>query len=236
MRGWMLLPFAVTLLATRPADPCPELSVVPATANAFGELMLGATNVNAALGSGNLTATFSRCGELTSLKWPGPSFYDQLAYLSDNAPDARLRPHFGALDDMGVFGGIAYRTARRRGFTWLRDDEWTHNQHYSAETSDVLVTEMANAALGLKVTAWTFILPDRDVLVNHYVVERERRPAVRSARLVFYANFSPTLTRAAFAPVTDWALDFENDFAVVYDRREGALLHFLPASARAFPH
>src|SRR5437763_456607 len=99
MRRRLLLSFVV-LLAARTADPCPELSVAPAAANPFGELMLGATNVNAALGSGNLTATLSRCGELTGLKWPGPSFYDQLAYLSGNAPDARLQPHFGALDDM----------------------------------------------------------------------------------------------------------------------------------------
>src|SRR5262245_10659566 len=103
MRGRMVLSFVVALLATRPADACPELAVAPATANPFGELMLGATNVNAALGSGNLTATLSRCGELTGLKWPGPSFYDQVAYLSGNAPDARLQPHFGALDDMGAF-------------------------------------------------------------------------------------------------------------------------------------
>ena len=235
MRRRLLLSF-VLLLAARTADPCPELSVAPAAANPFGELMLGATNVNAALGSGNLTATLSRCGELTGLKWPGPSFYDQLAYLSGNAPDARLQPHFGALDDMGAFPGIAYRTAKGRGFTWLRDDAWTHSQHYSAETSDVLVTEMTNPTLGLKVTATNFVLPDRDVLVNSYVVEREGGSPMQSARFIFYANFSPTLTRAAFAPVSDWALDFENDFAVVYDRHEGALLHFLPASAAAFPH
>src|SRR5215831_6306145 len=182
MRRRLLLWFVVTLLAPPLARPCPELSVVPATANTFGELMLGATNVNAALGSGSLTATFSRCGELTGLKWPGPSFYDQLAYLSGNAPDARLQPHFGALDDMGAFGGIAYRTAGKRGFTWLRDDAWTHGQHYGAETSDVLVTEMTNATLGLRVTATNFILPDRDVLVNSYAVERERGSPVQSAR------------------------------------------------------
>jgi len=223
-------------LLVLPAEACPELPVAADAPNAFGEGMLGATNVNAALGSGRLTATLSRCGELTSLKWPGPSFYDQLAYLSDNAPDARLRPHFGALDDMGAFGGIAYRTATGRGFTWLRDDGWTHVQHYSSETSDVVVTETANAALGLRVTATTFILPDRDVLVNHYVVERDRGSRVRTARLIYYTNFSPTLRRFGLVPLADWALDFENDFAVVYDRRIGGLLHFVPASAKDFPH
>jgi hypothetical protein len=224
-----------TLLSAAPALACPELSVAPAVPNAFGELQLGATNVNAALGSGKLTATVSRCGELTSLKWPGPSYYDQLAYLSSNAPDARLRPHFGALDDMGAFAGIAYRTARGRGFTWLRDDDWTRVQHYSADTSDVLVTEATNAALRLHVVAYTFILPDRNVLVNHYVVTRERRSPVRHATLVYYTNFSPTLRRLPIIPLGDTALDFRNDFAVLYDRETRALLHFLPMSSATTP-
>ncbi len=224
-----------TLLVAAPVIACPELPLAPDVPNAYGELQLGATNVNAALGSGRLTATVSRCGELTSLKWPGPSFYDQLAYLSSNAPDARQRPHFGALDDMGAFAGVAYRTARGRGFTWLRDDDWTRVQHYTAETSDVLVTEATNAALGLRVAAYAFVLPDRNVLVSHYVVTRERRSPVRHATLVYYTNFSPTLRRLAFIPLADTALDFRNDFAVLYDRSTRSLLHFLPASADTTP-
>ena len=97
---------------------CPQLPVAHDAPNPF-ELQLGATNVNAALGSGKLTAAFSRCGELTVFKWPGPSYYGQLDYLASNAPNARTLPHFGALDSQGAFPGIAYRTARGRGFTWL---------------------------------------------------------------------------------------------------------------------
>ena len=67
-----LATLAATLVATSPVAACPELAVPPATDNTFGELILGATNVNAAVGSGALTATLSRCDELTSLKWPGP--------------------------------------------------------------------------------------------------------------------------------------------------------------------
>src|SRR5262249_51882881 len=89
-------------LASSPARACPELPVSPDAPNAV-ELELGATNVNAALGNGRLTAAFSKCGELTVLKWPGPSYYNQLDYLTSNAPDARLQPHLGALDDQGAF-------------------------------------------------------------------------------------------------------------------------------------
>src|SRR5262249_15369941 len=143
---------------------------------------------------------------------------------------------WGGVGGLGAIGGSVVRAGREGGFALAGGGGLAPGQPLSAQTSDVLVTEMTNATLGLKVTATNFILPDRDVLVNSYVVERERGSPVQSARFVFYANFSPTLTRTAFSPVNDWALDFENDFAVVYDRREGALLHFLPVSAAAFPH
>jgi hypothetical protein len=226
----LITALVVALLTVRAAWSCPELSVLPDAPNAYGEEQLGATNVNAALGSGGLTAAVSRCGELTSLRWPSPSFYDQLAYLTSNAPDARTQPHFGALDDMGAFAGIAYVTARGRGVSWLRDDSWTHAQHYASDGSDVLVTETSNATLRLRVTAWTFILPDRDVLVNQYVVERQHGSPVRAAELVYYTNFSPTMRRIPGIPLADTALDFGNDFAVLYDQTNRALLHFIPST------
>jgi hypothetical protein len=221
-------------LAAR-ALACPELPILPDGPNAF-DLQYGATNTNAALGSGGLTAAYSRCGELTVLKWPGPSYYNQLEYLSSNAPDARILPHFGAREDHGAFPGIFYRTATGSGLTWLRDDDWVHTQRYSADTSDVLLDEAVNASLGLTVTGSMFVLPDRNVLVSHYVVTRSPASPVGRATMIFYSNFNPSLARLPFFPVADWGLDFQNDFAVAYDRRERALLHFLPASAQAYPH
>src|SRR5262249_46100125 len=227
---------AVLLLACATlAGACPELPVPPDAPNAF-DLQFGATNVNAALGSGRLTAAFSRCGELTVLKWPGPSYHNQLDYLSSNAPDARTLPHFGALDTQGAFAGIAYRLRNgRRGFTWLRDDGWHHAQRYSADTSDVLVDEAVHAELGLHVTAWHFVLPDRNVLVDHYEVRRERGSRVRNATLISYSNLAPSLARLPYFNVADWALDFQNDFAAAYDSRERAVVHFLPGPAQGPP-
>lgn len=210
--------------------------MLPDAPNAV-ELQLGATNVNAALGNGQLTAAFSKCGELTVLRWPGPGGYNQLDYLTSNAPDARLQPHLGALDDQGAFAGLAYDTpGGGHGFTWLRDDTWTHRQRYSTDTSDVLVDDADDAALGLHVTSRHFVLPDRNVLVSHYEVVRHRGSPVRRATLVFYTNFAPSLARLPYFPVADWALDFENDFVLVYDHRTHALLHFLPTSAQSYPH
>ena len=65
---------------------------------------------------------------------------------------------------------------------------------------------------------------------------RVRRSPVRRATIVFYTNFAPSLAQLPNFNVADWGLDFQNDFAVVYDDREHALLHFLPASARTYPH
>src|SRR5581483_5954053 len=236
-RAMPIVRLAVALAALHAAvtAACPELPILPDGPNVF-DLQYGATNVNAALGSGALSAAVSKCGELTVLKWPGPSYYNQINYLSSNAPDARIRPHLGALDDQGAFPGIAYRTPAGPGFTWLRDDAWVHTQRYSTDTSDVLVDEAVNAALGLRVTGRLFILPDRNVLVSDYEIARTPGSPVRRATMIFYTNFAPSLARMDFFPIADWGLDFQNDYAVAYDGHERALLHFLPGSKVSFPH
>jgi len=50
--------------------------------------------------------------------------------------------------------------------------------------------------------------------------------------MIYYANFAPTDSRLPYFPVADWAMDFRNDFAVLFDRRERALLHFAPKGGR----
>src|SRR5207245_438790 len=51
------------------------------------EHIFGATNVNAALGDGHLTAGVARTGELTVLRWPGPGGPDHLRYVTVAEPD-----------------------------------------------------------------------------------------------------------------------------------------------------
>jgi hypothetical protein len=238
VRPWRRLAVVAALVFTsiRPSLACPPLPVAPDEVEPI-ERLFGATNVNAALGDGGLTAGFSRCGELTVLKWPGPSYHDQLDYLSSNAEDARRDPLLGALPSAGAFAGISYR---RHGphwsHTWLRDDGWTHAQRYTRDDAAVLEDVARNEALGLVVTARAFVLPGRDVLVQDYVVERRPGSPVREARLVHYANLAPTLARLPLFPVADWALDFQNDYAVLWDGDARALLGYVPASAAGFPH
>src|SRR5262245_13894798 len=201
MRAFHLLGLTL-LLGAAAAGACPELPVAPDGPNPY-DLQYGATNANAALGSGALTAAYSRCGELTVLKWPGPSYYNQLNYLSSNSPDARTLPHLGALDDQGAFPGLFYRTKGATGFTWLRDDAWVHTQRYSSNTSDVLVDEAVNSALKLRVTGHLFILPDHNVLVSQYEVQRLRGSPVRHATMIFYTNLAPSLAQLPLFPIAD---------------------------------
>jgi len=224
----------LAVFAASPARACPPvLERLPARVNPI-EAGLGATNANAAVGDGALTATVSHCGELTSVKWPSPSFYDQLQYVSQNAEDARLQPHLGALEGMGAFAGIAWETAAGPGFSWLRDPAWEVDQRYTRSTSGVVRTAFRHSGLRLRVVQYTFVLPGRDVLVNHFEVERESGSPVQSARVLFYANFAPSKKRLPFFPVGDTGLDYRNDFALLYDAREEAFLHYLPAGVEEF--
>ncbi len=232
-RGTAVAALVALALAASPARACPPRDLPGLVPNGI-ELGLGTTDVNAAVGDGGLTAALSRCGTVVGLKWPGPSVFDQLTYLADNAPDARSRPHVGALPEMGVFPGLAWEAEGEAGFTWLRDPPWTHRQSYTASTSDVVRTVSTDAELGLRVTAFAFVLPGRDVLVLRYRIEREPDSRVRRARLVLYENLGPTLTRLPDFPVADTGLDHQNDFAVLYDPAEDAVLHFLPGPERDF--
>ncbi len=209
------------------AGACPEVPFVPEEQHGF-ESQFGATNVNAALGNGGLTVTLSRCGEITALKWPGPSYYDHLNYLAENVPEARTLPRLGALPEAGAFPGLLYRLAGQRTWqlTWLRDDAWQRTQAYSTEQAPVAVTAFARPDLGLSVTAWQFVLPDRDVLVNHYQVQRADGSPVRAVKFVFYTNFSPSLTRFDGFPLAGFGTDHQDDFVALYDPRARAILHF----------
>src|SRR5215470_4110834 len=70
------------------------------------EHIFGASNTNAAIGHGALTAGISADGDISVLSWPSPSLTDQLAYVSGNDLDVRTRPRLGAPEGMGSFIGL----------------------------------------------------------------------------------------------------------------------------------
>ncbi len=214
-----LLPAWLVLVALRPA---------PAAAFNQFEQTFGVSNINAVGGHGGLTVGVSQEGDLSVLSWPGPSQYDQLAYVTSNAPDARAQPHLSALDGMGSYLGFRVTTAQGTGVVWLRDAGWTRTQSYSQSYSPVPVTRFESAALALSVELTDIVAPEQDVLRRQVRVERHPLSPVIGLDLLVYENLSPTLSNLPELPVADWLLDANNDFLAVWDQASRAILHFHP--------
>jgi hypothetical protein len=193
------------------------------------EHVFGASNTNAVGGHGGLTIGVSADGDLSVLSWPGPSFADQLAYMSSNALDVRSQLHLGADDGMGSYVGLLVTTTSQGSqLVWFRDAAFTHAQRYSQPDSTVIQTTFARADLGLSVVLTDVVSPDVDLLTRRVVVTRASGSPVTAASLVVYENLSPTLSKIPEIPLADWTLDPRNDFAAVYDRTANAVIHFHP--------
>ncbi len=194
------------------------------------EHVFGASNTNAVVGHGGLTAGISVDGDVSVLSWPGPSFTDQLAYISGNDLDVRSEPHLGALDGMGSYIGLVLTTAQGTTLAWLRDTTvFTHAQAYTQPDAPVVATTFTSAPLGLTVVLTDIISPDVDVLTRRVVVTRAPGSPVTAAGLVLYENLSPTLSRIPEIPIADWAFDPRNDFVAVYDRNANVVIHAHPS-------
>jgi len=202
----------------------------------------GATNINGAVGNSGLSAGISLWGELTVLRWPSPSFYDHLNYTTNhNWPDysfcdSRMtkdapgtyglnrRPKV-LVENMGSFAGLYYFTGTTGALIWLNNPYWSLEQTYLTEDSNVLVTRFLHPGLGLKATQYDFVLPDKDVLVRHYLIEKLSGSAVTSASFIYYENLAPGLTKVDGYPIHQ--NDSGNDFAVAYSSERQVLLHFI---------
>src|ERR1700690_1385893 len=193
------------------------------------EHIFGASNTNAVAGHGALTAGISDDGDLAVLSWPGPSFADQLAYLTSNALDVRSQPHLGAVDGMGSYIGLRVTTSAGGSLVWLRDAAFTHVQTYTQPDAPVPQTTFTNDAFGLTVVLTDVVSPDVDLLTRRVVLTRSAGSPVTGASLVLYENLSPTLSKIPMLPFADWLFDAHNDFVAVYDRDAHAVIHIHPS-------
>jgi len=161
------------------------IAAAPAHADdvAYFEHLLGATDINAAIGNGGATAAFSSQGELTVLRWPSPSYYQHVDFKSSNALDARAQPHFGAADNQGSFAGVFVSPG---GFSWARDAGWTATQVYSADDSNQVITTLHNASLRVTVRYTDDVAPDLDVLVRHVEVTPDSGFTPTALALVYF--------------------------------------------------
>lgn len=176
---------------------------------------------HAAIGNGRMAVAFTREGTLNLLRWPSPSYFDQVDYLTSD----RNLPRKGALPNMGSFAGVIFKkTDGTPGVAWTNDSGWTHRQAYLAEDANIVVTESEHAALGLVVKSTDLVLPGRDVLARRFRVERRSGSPVTEASFVYFENFAPATTKFERLPLADWLLDpLLSDFAAAYDARDDLL-------------
>ena len=183
--------------------------------------MYGPCPINGITGNGNLTVGVDKRGTIVLLSWPKPSYYDQVNYLtiSDKLPD------FGVKKNMGIFAGLIYDYKGKKSVSWFKSDEWKHDQRYLNNNSNVLITEYTNKLF--KVISYMFVVPDMDVLINHFNILSKVEGA-NNISLIFFENLNPCNSKIPFFPISDWGLDWKNDFAVLFDGNE--ICHFRPSS------
>jgi GH15 family glucan-1,4-alpha-glucosidase len=182
----------------------------------------GPTDINAVTGNGGLTAAVNRKGTLTVLKWPSPSFYDQLEYRTTDRSQDRM----GADANDGSFLGIAWRNANPKApwkFSWLRS--WQTHQRFVDADSDEILTTHLNRPLGLSVKVRDVVASDVDALLRSVSVSRTEGSSVRTVRLFSFANFNPIVSKTQGEPEADWCDDGGADNGGSYAKGADAIVH-----------
>jgi hypothetical protein len=180
----------------------------------------GPTDINAVTGNQRLSVALNDRGTVTVLKWPSPSFYDQIKYRTTD----RSEPRMGALPNEGAFIGIAYKRASGAWrFEWLRN--WRARQRYADDDADEVVTVFRKRAQGLTVTQRDVVAADQDSLLRAVTVRRSVSSRVRRVRIFSFANFNPVFSKSPRDPSNDWCTEEDNDSGARYDEEADAIVH-----------
>ena len=174
----------------------------------------GPTDVSAVTGNRRLSIGLNDRGTVTAMKWPSPSYYDQIKYRTTD----REQEHMGALPNEGAFVGLAWRSSDKQDwdFAWLRD--WDTTQRYRSPDGDEIVTTYDDPHSALSATVRDVVAPTRDALVRHVVVSRPGASQPVTARLFSFVNFNPVSSKNAQAPYRDWCQEERNDDGASYDK------------------
>lgn len=183
----------------------------------FMEKLFGPTDIHGAVGNGRLAAGVNADGTITVLKWPRPSFHDQVRYFTRS----RDLPLLGARENDGVFFGLFFTDPKR--CVWLRYAERIE-QKYLDDFANVLVTTYHLEALGLEVRVVDFAVTDADALVRRVSVLPTDDGAELPAALVAFANLSLCQVKLPFAPVADWLFDALRRDELVFDQTDHLLV------------
>jgi GH15 family glucan-1,4-alpha-glucosidase len=181
----------------------------------------GPTDISAVSGNGGMSVAVNHEATVTVLKWPTPSYYDQIKYRTTD----RSKPRFGALPNEGAFLGIAHRTGATRPwqFSWLRT--WSASQRFADDDTDAIVTTFRKRSVGLTVKLTDVVNAEIDALYRNVKVSRTPASKVRAVRVISFANFNPVFSKTAQSPTDDWCTEEDNDDGGTYVQEDDAITH-----------
>ncbi|HET7481652.1 MAG TPA: hypothetical protein VFK89_02200 [Actinomycetota bacterium] len=180
----------------------------------------GPTDISAVTGNRSLSVGLNGSGTVTVLRWPSPSYYDQIKYETSD----RSQDRDGALPNEGAFMGIAWRAGDGDpwDFAWLRD--WTRSQRYGDDDGDEIVTKYVKADVGLRVVTHDVVASTNDAFVRRVSVTRTSASLARHVRLISFVNFNPVYSKRSQSPYGDWCREENNDEGASYDDTAEAIV------------
>ncbi len=213
-------------------------------ADLFSETVGGGSNTSAALGNGSLTVGISPWGELVYFRWPNPSFYDHLRYVTESysmlsgllsVKDVRMgadalnedwqkygRPR-EKYPHLGAKAGICLNEQK---VLWQDEPVWSSQRKYLPEWSHLLetrltgnVTDSDNAEMSVR----QWVMPDEDILIQHYLID-----APEATALFFHGTFAPWMTNPNSITNPDSS---RAGFAALYSKQEQMVYWFFPDTA-----
>ena len=176
----------------------------------FMEKIFGPTDINGAVGNGRLAAGISGTGTVTVLKWPRPSFNDQLRYLTLS----RSLDRMGARQNDGIFLGLLFADSQH--VIWLRDAQ-AISQKYLSEESNILVTTYQLFNPALKIEVFDVAPQNPDALIRHVRIESFEGDYNLPTSLIAFTNLALCRFKIPAAPVADWLFDLAGKDRIQYD-------------------
>jgi hypothetical protein len=205
MAGWS------TVRSLLSQVPCLQLRQAPE--------IFGPTDLNAQSGNGGLSVGLNRQGTVTVLRWPRPSFYDQINYYTTD----RDAPRMGAAPNAGAFLGLALDTEWGRETVWLRT--WASEQRYLDDRSDAVETVYREDGFDLEVRVRDVVAPTEDLFLREVEVACGPGSPVESASLLAVENCALVVSKRAGNPIQDWCREGENTDRARYRPGADAIVH-----------
>jgi hypothetical protein len=199
------------------------------------ESMGGGTNAVGALGNGRLTVGVSPWSEIVYFRWPTPSYYDHLRYLTQargligafflkdtrwgkNAPSLDWRRYgrpYEVYPGLGARGGIYFHQGN---LSWLGDETWTSSRQYDPEGGPILCTQLLQNDIQVKICQW--VDWNSDLLVQDFQIK-----APLAEKFFYYGTFSPSKKLDSNLGASD---SKKSGFAAVYLPAQSIILYFQP--------